>query len=418
LFTRKERRLKILHVSSTFAPAWVYGGPTESTYQLCRHLGGAGCLVRVLTTDANGLDQVLRVNTQAEVEFAPKFTVRYCHRVLRHSVSPKLVQLLREYVCWADVVHLTTVYAFPIIPTLVACRLTSKPVMWSPRGVLQRWSGSRRPTAKLFWERICKNLAPKNMTLHVTSNAEARESAGRLGEKRIVVIPNGVVVPDKLGSRIPGEKNQLRLLYLGRLDPKKGIENLLAACRLLLDDHVSFKLTIAGTGEPSYEDSLRARIVELRQTSTVSLIGDVRGGIKEEVFQQSDALVMPSFTENFGMAVAEALARGVPVIASRSTPWSDVERVGCGLWVNNDSVSLAGAIRLANTMPLESMGLRGRDWMTKEFSWNPIALRMIQAYVELLSDARGPAVWLNRVRQGDENPEKYTSEWAETIVRQ
>src|SRR5215470_9921563 len=96
--------LKVVHVIPGFYPAFIYGGPIESVYQLCRHLGQAGCEVRVLTTDADGPKTVLNVETSREVEISPGLTVRYCHRILRHTVAPTLIRLLPYYLRQADLV--------------------------------------------------------------------------------------------------------------------------------------------------------------------------------------------------------------------------------------------------------------------------------------------------------------------------
>ena len=105
---------------------------------------------------------------------------------------------------------------------------------------------------------------------------------------------------------------------------------------------------------------------------------------KRDIFQRTEVLVLPSHSENFGNVVAEALAYGVPVIASRGTPWSRLEEKGCGLWVSNDPKTLAAAIEDISKMPLEEMGQRGREWMQQEFSWPSIAAAMIETYREML----------------------------------
>ena len=102
----------------SFHPAYSYGGPIRSTFELCRNAVELGGEVRVLTTDADGLDRVLDVDKNEEVEFPEGFRVRYCPRRQRHSVSPTLMRLLPTYMRWADVVHLTGVYNFPTFPTI------------------------------------------------------------------------------------------------------------------------------------------------------------------------------------------------------------------------------------------------------------------------------------------------------------
>src|SRR4051794_6307124 len=110
--------MRVAHVTPAYHPARAYGGPPEAAYQLTAHLARHGCDVRVLTTDADGLDRVLDVDKTRELELEPRLLVRYCPRRLRHAAAPSLLHLLPGYVRWCDVVHLTAVYNFTTIPTL------------------------------------------------------------------------------------------------------------------------------------------------------------------------------------------------------------------------------------------------------------------------------------------------------------
>jgi glycosyltransferase involved in cell wall biosynthesis len=374
-----NRQLRVLHVIPYFHPAYVYGGPIESVYGLCRALARSGCEVRVLTTDTNGPGR-LEVPTDRDLALQDGVRVRYCRRDALESVSIQLLRLLPTYIGWADLVHLAPVYSFPTIPTLMLTRVLRKPLVWSPRGALQRWDGTRKPALKAIWEAICRLLVPKQALLHVTSEDERQASFTRM-RLRTCVIPNGVDLPCEV-LHAPSE-GALRLLFIGRLNPQKGIENLLEACALARRTGLALSLQIVGSGEPSYTDQIRNRIDSLQLNDIVKMRGHLTGQDKEDCFESSDVLVLPSFKENFGMAIAEALAHSVPVIAAKGTPWERVEANGCGLWVDNDPQSLAHAIRTISAMPLAEMGQKGREWMEREFSWNAIAQQMIAVYRQL-----------------------------------
>jgi glycosyltransferase involved in cell wall biosynthesis len=374
--------VNILHVTPSFHPAHIYGGPTRSVYELCCNLARAGCRVRVLTTDANGPNAVLDVDTTHEIDMTG-FRVRYGHRIKDVSISPVLLRLLPEYIRWADVVHLTAVYSFPTIPTLLACRMLRKPVVWSPRGMLQRWQGTTRTTLKTIWERVCGLVAPPTLVLHVTSEEEQRESVARLPDMKMAVIPNGIEIPHHI-ARVNGQKT-LRLLFIGRLHPKKGIENLLEAFGLLNGSlPMPVSLTIAGGGDRQYTKDIKERIKQLGLTERVQMTGAVSGKDKEQMFLNADVVIVPSHTENFAMVVAESLAYGIPVIASQGTPWKRLSEEACGLWVDNRPESLAEAIKQISQMPLRDMGLKGRQWMQKEFTGEVVAKKMIDLYQQLL----------------------------------
>ena len=374
--------MRVLHVVPSFYPAFAYGGTTTSVRALCAALVRKGCELQVLTTDANGLGEVLHVEKTSPVDL-DGFTVRYFPRIFRHSVSPRLLWQLLPAMRWADIVHLTAVYNFPTLPTMGACRWLGKPLVWSPRGALQRWHNSRRPALKAGWEAACRWLAPPAMVLHVTSSQEAVESGKRFPAAHAFIIPNGVDVPGNV-EHCEGD-GTLRLVFLGRLDSKKGIENLLAACASL-EGKLSrrWSLIIAGAGDPSYASGLHEEAGRLGLGGQVKFAGEVRGEAKTKLFEGTDLAVFPSHTENFAMVVAEALAHGVPVIASRGTPWAEVENHACGLWVDNDPASLAEAITRMASMPLEVMGARGRQWMQRDFSWDGIAEAMVGVYGKLV----------------------------------
>jgi len=373
--------MRIAHIVPSFWPARAYGGAVESTYWLCRYLAKQGCRVRVLTTDADGASR-LDVVTTREVE-RERLRIRYCPRMMRQSVSLPYVRLLPGYVRWADVVHLTGVYSFPTIPTLLVCRMLRKPLVWSLRGALQQWPGSRRRAAKRVWNTVCRAARPAHIVAHVTSEQEGQESLLRFPGISLVVIPNGVEIPDAV-PRSRADRT-LRLLYLGRLDPKKGLENLLAACRLVDQAGMDWMLTVAGGGDARYVDRVRGLVGELGLDEKVKMVGLVCGDAKEDLFARSDVVVVPSHTENFGLVVAEALARRVPVIAAKGTPWSRLDEVGCGLWVENDPDSLATAIRQMSGLPIRRMGEQGMEWMRREFRWEARAREMIDCYERSLA---------------------------------
>jgi glycosyltransferase involved in cell wall biosynthesis len=288
---------------------------------------------------------------------------------------------LSSLVRWAEVVHLTSVYSASTIPTLLLCRLQGKPVVWSTRGALQRWDGSTRAKIKSVWEKLCNLMCDRErVVLHVTSDAERSESLERIKNAGAVVIPNGIDLPESLCH--DRESNEtLRLLYLGRLHPIKGIENLL---RAVSKSNREVRLSICGRGEPDYEHELRTIVNDLGLESRVTFQGQVEGRAKDEQFRDADLCVVPSFKENFCVVVAESLAHEVPVIASQGTPWQRLDEMGCGLCVENDADSLTRAIDRAALMPLREMGRRGRDWMKREYAWPAIAQQMADQYLAMI----------------------------------
>ena len=209
--------MKVLHVVPSFFPALYYGGPIESVLQLCKHTVDRGAEVRVLTTDANGPEEVLDVVKGKDVELDHGLRVRYCHRIGRESFSPELFYLLPRYIRWADVIHLTGVYSPPTPPTLLASRMFKKPLVWSPRGSFRKKGLQNRQKLKASINYIYRHIVPDDLSLHVTSIDEKRDSLKIFPTMRTALVPNGVAIPRQIERRVkPGE---LTLLYLGRLHP-------------------------------------------------------------------------------------------------------------------------------------------------------------------------------------------------------
>ncbi|MFO0991224.1 MAG: glycosyltransferase [Hyphomicrobiales bacterium] len=159
----------------------------------------------------------------------------------------------------------------------------------------------------------------------------------------------------------------MRLMSLGRLDPKKGLENLIAAVALLGGE---VTLDIYGRGEPAYEESLIKLARGYDVADRVRFWGHVDGAAKSKAFAQADLFVLPSHSENFAMVVAEAMAHGVPAIVSHGAPWPRIDEKGVGLWVSNTPESLADAVIRLREGNLQAMGERAREWMKNEFSWD------------------------------------------------
>ena len=379
--------MRILHVSPAFFPATFWGGPIYSLHGLCNALASQeGVEVRVLTSNSAGPKLSEKVDVpEYPASYTPGYKVYFCRRLVGASFAPGMLTEMPRLIHWADIVHVTAVYSPPTIPALLSCRALGKPVVWSPRGAFQRWEGSTRPLSKAAWDAICRWLiVPHRTVIHTTSEEEAEAVLRRMRPARVAVIPNGVELPDVCRSQQWTPQGNLRLLYLGRLHPIKGIENLLRALASLEDRSIS--LRIVGSGESSYVASLRALAESLGLQGQAFFVGEVAGDQKAMAFQWADACVVPSFSENFGMVVAESLAHTVPVIAARGTPWGGLVQHACGLWVCNSPEELAGAILKIREQDLRAMGERGRNWMAESFRWDQVAAKMIDVYRNLKDD--------------------------------
>lgn len=364
-------------------PARRYGQRVDAVYRLCLNLARAGCEVRALSTNAAGLGHELTLNTAHEHAIAAGFYVRYCRRLMRHSVSPALLRFLYPYVKWADIVHLNAVHSFTTLPTLSACRIFRRPLVWSPRGELRRASTSVSRAARLVSVAVYRSLMPRDTVLHAASQEERAESLAHFPKHATAVVANGVIIPLEV-QHAPGD-GAVRLGYIGRLEAGGGIENLIEACRMLKDGGLAVRLLVAGRIQAGYESLLQERIETLRLGPEVEVLSFLGRVARRRFFERVDLAVVPSALWEGAMAVAEALAHGVPVIAGKDLPWHRVEEKGCGLWVDNAPGALAPAIQQLSAAPLQEMGQRARQWMIDDFSWDHLALNMYEVYRPLVS---------------------------------
>ena len=380
--------MNILHISPAYYPATYWGGTIFADYGLNNALARLPDVnLRVLTTDTAGPKIADRLDVRhLDMGLFPRQEVLFARRVAGACVSSEMLRNLPSLIGWADVVHLTATYSFPTLPTLFLCLLMNKPLVWSPHGAIldaHEWAGAPRKRLKRIWEWCCNALIRHEQVIaHVTSKSEREAVEARVPRARTVIVPNGVDVPDTLPARTWLPDGKLRLLFIGRISPKKGIENLLLAVRELDDPNIS--LTIYGTGPKDYEASVKRLADELNfRDGVVTFAGHVDGEAKNRAFLSADVCVVPSFSENFCIVVAEALAHGMPVIASHGTPWRRVEEKECGLWVDNSPESLTKAIIQIRSMPLSEMGTRGNAWMAADYGWNTIAALIKQVYNDM-----------------------------------
>jgi glycosyltransferase involved in cell wall biosynthesis len=215
-----------------------------------------------------------------------------------------------------------------------------------------------------------------------------------------VVIPNGVDVSayrteprgDYVG-RLGIADDRLVVLFLGRIHPIKGADRLLDAFARICADHPSAVLVMAGPDEWALEAGFRARTAAPDLAGRVVFTGMVSGADKLDLLARADLFCLPSDAEGFSVAVLEALASGTPVLLSPGCHFPAVEAQGCGRVVDSAPDALAPALRelLADRAALREMGERGRAFVSRDYSWETITDRTLDAYLEAIGRGRHAA---------------------------
>ena len=293
---------------------------------------------------------------------------------------------------------------YPGIYARRAAARHSIPLVISPRGMLDRWSLQRGPIRKalasLAYER--RNLRSACL-FHATSDMEADAIRSYGLMQPIAVIPNGVEAAGTRGQdprhcleeRYPGLRGRRWMLFMGRLDRKKGLDMLLDAWPALCRDFPTWHLIIAGPDIVGLRRTLEATAAQSESVkSSITFTGMLEGHMKRSALGNADVFVLPTRSENFGIAIAEALAFGTPVVTTTAAPWSDIVTYDCGWWVEPNSASLSGALRSAMSCSREELaerGRRGRRLIAEKFTWDSVGTHMAQVYRWILSGGAAPA---------------------------
>jgi glycosyltransferase involved in cell wall biosynthesis len=354
------------------------GGPSYSVPALVRALAerGAGATLRVVA----GTDALERSDGA-------------CASALRHS--PGLWRALRSDGAAGAILHAHGIWLMPNLYPAWAKRRSNgaTKLVHSPRGMLGREAlrisaGIKRP----FWALAQRSALQAADCLHATSASEYEEIRAAGLSNPVTIIANGVDLPGLAGApRHPGPERIV--LSLGRIHPKKGLDRLVRAWAAIAADLPESRLRIVGPVELGHDAELRA-LAESCNARRITIEPPIyRAREKLECYRGADVFVLPTLNENFGMTVAEALAAGVPVIATKGAPWAGLDDHRCGWWIDHGVEPLAAALREALAMPrqeLHRMGARGRVWMGEAFGWDRIAGEMTEVYLWLKSGGEPP----------------------------
>lgn len=375
--------MKLLHVVPHISAE--ASGPSYSVPRLCQALAEEGHEVRLTCLGA------ARPVPGVQVEVHPQWPV-----ARRFAISPAHARALARAADEVDIVHNHSLWSMVNVAAGWVVPGKRAKLVVSPRGTLSSWAlGHSRWRKRLLWPLQRRVLARADL-LHATSEAEYEDIRARGFRTPVVVIPNGIDVPP-LAPRRP--QDGLRtLLFLGRLHPVKGIDRLLDAWAALEAMFPEWQLVIAGKGEPVHEAAIRAQAARL-SLQRVRFPGPLYGEDKAAAYRAADLFVLPTHSENFGMAVAEALAHGCPAIVSKGAPWSGLDLERCGWWIDQDVSTLRAILARAMTLPvmtLQLMGQRGHAWMAREFGWASVASRMDATYRWLLGGSGGKPEWVHQ----------------------
>jgi glycosyltransferase involved in cell wall biosynthesis len=366
-----------------------HGGTSRSVPALCDALAELGVDVHLLAGRPSDDAVPCRWPTDANRVHA----VRESSHMRAWGIGGKLRKELQELCADGEcIIHDHGVWLATNHAAAAFARSRRIPRIVSPRGMLSAWAlRSGRLKKRAAWLAYQRRDLATATSFHATSQQEADEIRSSGLKQPIAVIPNGIVFPRNEPPR--AERNgERRMLFLSRVHPKKGLVNLLRAWHATAPDD-AWRLVIAGPDDGGHRAELEQEVANLRLARHVSFLGEIDDESKWSLYSQADVFVLPSFSENFGLVVAEALAAGTPVITTTATPWREVGERQMGWQVEPTVEGLAAALREATAVgpaQLQDMGARGASWVRQTFSWPSVAQRMTAFYQWMLGAAQRP----------------------------
>lgn len=337
----------------------------------------------------NGVDVELHLRKLNDIPSARYKVVSYPWRSFLRSVgySPEMLKGLRAVAKHADIMQANGLWMFPQIYPAWATRGSGCKFVIAPRGSLAPWSLKNGWLKKQIFGWLFQYSALRQADMfHATSEKEYEEIRASGYKQPVAIVPIGMDIPRGKCSVDKNDRSRLhRIVFFGRIHRVKAIDNLVRAWGALHQDLPNWELVIAGPDRGA-KQKLDDIIAELN-IPRVRFTGELNGQAKYDFLSDADIYVLPSHTENFGVTVAEALASGVPVVASQGTPWEGLESEGCGRWIPVGVEPLIEALRNLASFSDEQryeMGQRGIDWIRRDFSWEGIGAKMKAAYEWLL----------------------------------
>lgn len=394
---RTQAKLRILHVIPSLAAS--DGGTATAVTGMCRELIRSGHAAEIYTTNADGrcyrgVPLGVSITTQdVPVTYFPVIGNNY------YKVSPRFAVALRNKVPQVDLVHIHSLYQFPSTAAARYCRKYKVPYLVMPHGTLDPYLYRRHAIRKRLYESIIEqhNVA-QAAALHFTSTEEMRLAKLSGLRFRAMVAPLGVDferAPENwqtiVNARWPELAGKQVVLFLGRINFKKGLDLLVRAFSQIYREREGVHLVIAGPDNEGFGRKVRGWLSAERCLSGVTFTGMLEGAPKLALLKRAQVFVVPSYTENFCIALVEAMAIRVPVVLSNKVNiCGEISEAGAGLVVNTNPDELAGAIWkvFANPSLAREIGRRGYELARDHFSWDTAGHHLLELYRAAVSHVR------------------------------
>ncbi len=369
----------------------VYGGPTKIVLELAQSVGNLGHDVDIVTTPANGptnLDVPLYkwINEK-------NYRIQYFNYwdIADYKISLSLTKWLFQHVTDYDLVHTNAVFSYPVLPAHWACQFHKVPYIMTPHGMLEPWAMSYKAEKKrLYYNILEKPALKKAAAIQITGSPEAKSIKSYGIETPMIFVANGIhrhdcetlANPEVFYQEFPHTRNKTLIIFLARIDPKKGLDLLAKAFSQVYAQFPQSHVIIAGPDNTGFLPTVQNYFAEAGCLEAVTFTGMLTGAIKYAALAAARVYIAPSYSEGFSMSVLEGMAAGLPCVITTGCNFPEAGLAKAVYIVKVDAKEIAQQLIdcLKNPQLAKETGDRARQLIMEQYTWERIALNLQNAY--------------------------------------
>lgn len=373
----------------------VYGGPSKTVKDLAQALTHQGLSVDIVTTNANAPKSL-------DVPFKkwcaePGYRIQYFSYIsLRdYKWSNSFAKWIFRHVQDYDLVHSNAIFSLTNAPAHWACQWHNVPYIMTPHGMLEPWAFSYKTWKKRLYYSFFERPALNQVSvIQALASSEANNIRALKLKSPIVVVPNGIhdrdfqnrSDPKIFHQKFPHLYNKKLILFLGRIDPKKGLDILAKAFELVYPQFPEAHLVVAGPDNIGFLPKAQNFFLEAGCLSAVTFTGMLSGDLKYAALAAATIYVAPSYSEGFSMSILEGMATGLPCVITTGCNFPEAAEVGAAYVVEPtaDDVSHALMRCLQDPEKAKSLGHRARQLVLENYTWDRVATNLIQVYQKII----------------------------------
>lgn len=373
----------------------VYGGPTKIVLELAQSIAKLNVSVDIIATHANGstsldvpLNQWIRKNG---------YRIQYFSYLdlFDYKFTGSMTKWLFKNVSNYDIVHTNAIFSYPILAAHLICQFRKVPYISAPHGMMEPWALAYKAwKKKLYFSFLEKPLLQSSQALQMTASTESRHVKSLGLKTRLVFIPNGIHRQDFVSlpsseifyQEFPQTRDKTLIIFLGRIDPKKGLDLLAPAFAQALKKFPDAHLIVAGPDNTGFLPTAESYFIKAGCRDAVTFTGMLTGTLKYAALAAAHIYVAPSYSEGFSMSVLEGMATGLPCVITTGCNFPEAGTAKAASIVDIDADKIADALiqLLQDPIAAKEMGDRAREFILDNYTWDHIASKMISVYENII----------------------------------